>query len=87
MTHILGTDRQIKEIIVHSNDIFYDHWGTLAVCHGLRKASYLNGKIGDIRSWNKETERNQVYFEDSTLQPSKVEMKLENLRLIFDLPA
>jgi len=57
--------------------------GTPVVCTGLQKARHLNGKIGDMRDFDEETGRYVVHFEDETLKPVKV--KLENLRILFDL--
>ena len=50
------------------------------------KASYLNGKIGDIRSYNMEDDRYGVYFEDTNLDLSKAQVKPQNLRILFNLP-
>jgi hypothetical protein len=59
--------------------------GTPVVCHGLKnKAAYLNGKIGDIRSFDETTGRYGVYFEDESIKPKSV--KPRNLRILFELP-
>ena len=70
--------------------------GTPVVCHGLQKATHLNGMIGDVRDIDvKEKEdgsegfdvnidRCVVHFEDKSLKP--VNVKATNLRVLFDLP-
>ncbi len=58
--------------------------GQIVVCRGLRNASHLNGKVGVLGSWDKGSGRYGVHFEDAKLKPANV--KLENLRLVFDLP-
>lgn len=59
--------------------------GTPIVCQGLKKADQLNGKLGDIRSFDVETERYAVHFEDTSLK-KPVAVKKENVRIVFDLP-
>ena len=56
--------------------------GTPVVCHGLKNASHLNGKIGDLRGYNPETGRFKLHFEDKSLKPALV--KSENLHIIFE---
>ena len=58
--------------------------GTPIVCHGLGISSHLNGKIGDLRSWDEATDCHEVHFEDEHLEPRSV--KPENIRIIFELP-
>jgi len=59
--------------------------GTPVICHGLEKVSHLNGKLGDVRSWDEEkTDRYEVHFEDKGLKPCSV--KSENVRILFELP-
>eukprot|EP00578_Thalassiosira_sp_NH16_P020305 CAMPEP_0181089974 /NCGR_PEP_ID=MMETSP1071-20121207/7587_1 /TAXON_ID=35127 /ORGANISM="Thalassiosira sp., Strain NH16" /LENGTH=289 /DNA_ID=CAMNT_0023171955 /DNA_START=233 /DNA_END=1102 /DNA_ORIENTATION=- len=58
--------------------------GTPVICHGLKKAHHLNGKIGDLRQANKEAKRFEVHFEDPKLKPCLV--KPENVRILFELP-
>ena len=58
--------------------------GTPVVCHGLKNASHLNGKIGDARSFNEDIKRWSVHFENKRLKPCLV--KPENLRIVFGLP-
>ena len=58
--------------------------GCPVVCHGLQKASHLNGKIGDARDFDFKAGRYVVHFEDKSLKPFLV--KPENLRILVDLP-
>jgi hypothetical protein len=48
--------------------------------------TYLNGKIGDIRSFDDSgnTLRFGVHFEDESIPPKSV--RGANLRILFDLP-
>ena len=57
--------------------------GTPVICNGLQKASHLNGEIGDVRSYDKESGRYQVHFEDESLKPALV--RHQNVRIIFEL--
>ena len=52
--------------------------------HGLKKAAHLNGEIGDIREYDKLSNRYVVHPERKGMKPVKV--KQENLRILFDLP-
>ena len=58
--------------------------GTPIVCQGLVKGAHLNGKLADVRSFDKDKERYTIYFEDTKLKPAAV--KKENVRIVFDLP-
>jgi hypothetical protein len=58
--------------------------GTPVICDGLKNASHLNGKIGDIRSFDYDAERYAVHFEDISISPKLV--KPENLHVLFELP-
>jgi len=58
--------------------------GTPIVCQGLVKGAHLNGKLADVRSFDKDKERYTIYFEDTKLKP--VAVKKENVRIVFDLP-
>ena len=55
------------------------------VCHGLKNAAHLNGKIGDARDYDDDTGRYEIHFEDKSLKPAAV--KRGNLRIVFELPA
>lgn len=57
--------------------------GTPVVCHGLKNAAHLNGKIGDVRSFDDKIERYGVHFEDKNLKSALV--KPENLQIVFEL--
>ena len=59
--------------------------GSPVVCHGLKNAAHLNGKIGDARVYNRITGRYEVHFEDKSLG-GPVAVKWENLRILFQLP-
>ena len=59
--------------------------GTPVVCHGLKDLSFLNGKIGDLQARGEESDDSyKVHFEDKKILPAEV--KLENLRIVFELP-
>ena len=59
--------------------------GTPVICHGLEGTlAHLNGKIGDVRSYEEERDRYEVGFEDKNLQPRLV--KQSNIRILFELP-
>ena len=78
------SDRKKAEgIIVDANDVSL-YLGTPVVCHGLKNASHLNGKIGDVRERQNKSGRYLVHFEDSSLKPCLV--KHVNVRILFDLP-
>ena len=74
-------EEQIKTVAI--NDIIYLP-GTAVVCHGLKNAAHLNGKIGDVRSRDTSNGRFKVRFEDKSLKSALV--KPENLRIVFELP-
>lgn len=60
-----------------------DH-GVAVVCQGLQNAQYLNGKVGDIRSFDDDSGRYEVYFDEKSIPAKRV--KHENLRILFELP-
>jgi hypothetical protein len=66
---------------VASNDIL-PLKGCPVVCHGLVKASHLNGKVGD--RGHRRGDRIEVHFEDKSHKSALV--KPENLRIAFDVP-
>jgi len=68
---------------VAMNDIILIQ-GSPVMCHGLRNAAHLNGKVGDTRSFDNKTGRYRVRFEDKSLKSALV--KPGNLRIAFDLP-
>jgi len=59
--------------------------GTPVMCIGLKssKGAQLNGKIGDIRDYNEESQRYAIHFQDKALKPASV--KMNNLQVVFDL--
>eukprot|EP00571_Detonula_confervacea_P002336 CAMPEP_0172332054 /NCGR_PEP_ID=MMETSP1058-20130122/62241_1 /TAXON_ID=83371 /ORGANISM="Detonula confervacea, Strain CCMP 353" /LENGTH=468 /DNA_ID=CAMNT_0013049331 /DNA_START=1091 /DNA_END=2497 /DNA_ORIENTATION=- len=73
-----------KAVAVASDDILVT-LGTPVVCHGLKASHHLNGKIGDLRSWDKESQRFEVQFDDKDLKPCLV--KQDNIRILFELPS
>lgn len=80
---------EVKTIVVESDKVLLSK-GTPVVCQGLKNASHLNGKIGDIRDYGKGKledigeYRYCVYFEDESIKPCLVKHK--NVRILFDLP-
>jgi hypothetical protein len=79
-------EEQRQTLRVDPTDVILDEWNLVpVVCHGLKNnAAYLNGKIGDLRSFDETTGRYGVYFEDKAIKPKSV--KLRNLRILFELP-
>lgn len=70
-----------KTLTVDSSDIIYTI-GVPVTCHGLINASHLNGKEGEVRSFDEEKQRHEILFEDESLKPCLV--KPTNLRISFD---
>ena len=56
------------ETIIFGEDGLILEDGTPIVCHGLKNAKHLNGQIGDIRKYNLEFGKYEVYFEDGNLE-------------------
>mmetsp|Transcript_40665 Transcript_40665/g.85432 ORF Transcript_40665/g.85432 Transcript_40665/m.85432 type:complete len:433 (+) Transcript_40665:252-1550(+) len=79
-----SADTNEETILTVDTDDVYPTVGLPVVCHGLKNASYLNGKLGDVRGIDEKTGRFAVHFEDLTTKPKLV--KYENLRVVFDLP-
>lgn len=73
-----------KTFIVELSDLF-PTMGSPVVCFGLRNATHLNGKIGDVRHLHDDG-RYEVHFEDVSLKPNVARVKPENVRLVVDLP-
>jgi len=71
------------EYTVDSSSLLFAE-GTPIICHGLKKAAHLNGKLAEVRSFDKDKERYTIHFEDTSLKP--VAVKKENVRIAFDLP-
>jgi hypothetical protein len=62
--------------------------GCPVICNGLQNAPHLNGKLGEVRSFAKDSSRVGrfgVHFEEKGLKPAAV--KPENLRIAFELPS
>ena len=57
--------------------------GEPVICHGLKSCTALNGKVGDVRGRDEGTGRFVVHFEG--IEKPKL-VKLDNLKLAFDLP-
>lgn len=57
--------------------------GTPVVIHGLQSATSLNGKVGDVRGYDKGSGRSIVHVEGAK---KPVLVKIENLRVAFKLP-
>ena len=77
------TDSDTKQTLtVDSSDIIYTI-GVPVTIYGLVKASHLNGKEGEVRSFDEEKQRHEVLFEDESLKPCLV--KPTNLRISFDV--
>ena len=58
--------------------------GTPIVCKGLVKGAHLNGKLAEVRLFDKDKERYTIHFEDTKLKP--VAVKKKNVGILFDLP-
>ena len=82
---ILRDSPNCETFTVPANGILWPAQGTPVVCHGLKNAAHLNGKIGDTRGYNAHTGRYEIHFEDKSLKP--VAVKRENLRIVVELPA
>lgn len=70
--------------VAFDEDGFVMATGTPVVCQGLKSAAHLNGKLGDVRSFNMDTGRYAIRFEDRSL--GTVSVRPVNLRIAFDLP-
>lgn len=82
----INEQEEVETFAVFTNgaSLFYKMDGTPVVCHGLKSATHLNGKIGDLRSRDRLTGRYKVHFEDKNLEPRMI--KRENIRILFELP-
>jgi len=59
--------------------------GTPVIIEGMQHPNtHLNGKVGDLRSWDKESGCFTVQFEDKSLEPCSVHQ--EKVRTLFELP-
>ncbi|KAL3798449.1 hypothetical protein ACHAW5_007401 [Stephanodiscus triporus] len=66
-----------------ASDLIRPTFGCPVICHGLVSASHLNGKVGHVRAFHKNS-RLAVHFEDKSQKPASV--KADNLRIAFELP-
>jgi hypothetical protein len=81
---VRGPDEVAEEIMVTMRvdaiDVVLQPNGAPVVCHGLKNnAAYLNGKIGEIRSFDRTAMRYGVYFEDESIKPKSVKPRNLNL--------
>ena len=85
-TNLVGELRSLDDgttFYVQSEDIGFTP--SLPVeLHGLKKNAHLNGEIGDIRGRCLLSGRWVVHLEGKASKP--VQVKQENLRIVFDLP-
>ena len=85
LLHSQGTGVPLDAQTVSVKDLILQP-GTPVVCHGLEKASHLNGKLGEIRNHiDKKTGRFEVFFEEAGLPPCRV--RQNNLQVVIELPA
>ena len=92
-----GEVKEKREFYV-ACEIVFPCPGCPVICHGLKAATHLNGKLGSLSTGtkyhtelargNKQFVENKdvrctVYFDDESLKSASV--KLENLRIVFDL--
>jgi hypothetical protein len=76
----------VLKVTVHDSNVVISPEGTPVICHGLKNAAYLNGKIGETRGYDNDAidTRYRVFFDDESIAPKSV--KPENLRILFELP-
>ena len=59
--------------------------GTPVIIEGMQHPNtHLNGKVGEIQSWDKESHCFTVRFEDKSLDPCSIHKK--KVRILFELP-
>lgn len=83
----ITTPRKVEgeEMLTIAVDDAFPAFGIPFVCRGLKdELAHLNGKIGDARSYNKESDCYMVHFEDETLEPCLVQRK--HIKILFELP-
>jgi hypothetical protein len=82
----IPSEEKVLKVTIHDNNVILSP-GTPVICHGLKNAAYLNGKIGESRGYDKDARIEQRYgvlFDDESIIPKSV--KPENLRILFELP-
>ena len=79
----LSCQETSKLVTINSGDLFFV-LGTPITCHGLDNSPQLNGRVGDLRAWDKETDNYQVHFEDNTLEQCWIKRSI--LLICFELP-
>lgn len=57
--------------------------GTPVICHGLKNAKRLNGKVGEVRNLDPESLRYEVHFEEQCLKPCLV--KAGNVHILLSV--
>ena len=72
-----------KKFNVSSNDV-YPSIGTPVVCNGMDSSPCINGKIGEVVSFDCVKDCYEIRFRDHGLWPCMV--KRESLRILFELP-
>ena len=87
-SYIQGSDSygmlKYKAFSVESSNLIICN-GTPAICHSMMgQEKHLNGKLGDVRSWNDENECYEVHFGDKSIaEPQMVPCK--NIHIVFDM--
>jgi hypothetical protein len=81
----IPSEEKVLKVTVHDDNVILDE-GAPVICHGLKNAAYLNGKVGESRGYDDKAIgiRYQVFFDDENISPKSV--KPENLRILFELP-
>lgn len=78
-----GQDRK-QTVVVDAKNVILPKSGTPVICHGLvNNATYLNGKIGEVRCYDETAGRYGAYLDDKSIKPKN--FKPKNLRIYFDL--
>ena len=83
-SHYYEGHNEGTEYTVDSNSLLICRPGAPIIVQGLKQSTHLNGKLADVRSYDKDKDRYTIYFEDKSLKP--VAVKKENVRIVFDLP-
>ena len=76
------------ERIFHvASDLIFPCKGCPVICHGLVRASHLNGEVGDARACHNSITGRRVamHFADISLKTALI--KPENVRVAFELPS
>ena len=76
-------DEESEETLTFNADEVYLGLNCPVICHGLEDADDTKGKMGQIMSWDKETDIYTVKFEDESV----TEVKRGNTRVALDFDA